>query len=257
MLANLLKNSEWRDLAEYASPALFDVLSPTAALGQLGALAKSLARKGIANETIASLNAALVQVQLPVVVYQGSGGSSHQDAGSTLLSQSQAELVLQLYFCQIFACQQAILDFRGMSFRDGGMSRESGQHMLAWHPSSLSVVWQDKFISAIRTMYSSFYHSDHPSFRSALKVLGLEAAENILIEHFGSNQTDHAFCQRSFVRTFHQVFLAAKQAKQRIHPQFLPFGLSLAALYQTLEETNLRFNVRHLFLDVESGIGLR
>jgi hypothetical protein len=49
------------------------------------------------------------------------------------------------------------------------------------------------------------------------------------------------------VSTFHQVFVLCRDAKQSLHPDFLPLGLYLATLYDHLERLGAAVDVLAAF----------
>jgi hypothetical protein len=252
LISKLLKNSEWKVLAEYASPALFDVISPLAAMNQISALGRSMIDRNKYKEILITLQSTLQRLEIPIVILPIS--DRPQDTSVQLNKDSDKwPRVLDLYFLQILSQKQAVLDFRPQSFRmtnDGATT----QLVMGWNPASVCMVWQDDFIFPLRDMYRGFYHKDSKLFKNALQKLGLSSSEQILHSHFGQNQSSHKFKLQDFLSTFNQVFLAAKKSKSRIHPQFLPFGLSLAALYQSLEATDRSYDIETCFNTLDSRV---
>jgi hypothetical protein len=221
-------------------------------LGQISALGKSIMDREHYKEILSSLQQTLNDLNIPVMLLPISDSPLDQplniDPGSDLWQHA-----LNVYFVQILSEKSAVLDFRPQSF-NSVQSQSNGISMMGWNPSSICIVWEDEFILPLRDMYRGFYYEDTKLFRKSLEKLGLSSAEQILKTHFGKNQSSHRFKLQDFLSTFNQVFLAAKKSKSRIHPQFLPFGLSLAALYQSLEATNRDFDVKSSFIHFEARV---
>jgi hypothetical protein len=196
-------------------------------------LAKSMLDRQGTSVRSKRLNSLLRQANVPVTVYDRD--SSHEEFPDE--PQPLLQHILELYFIQILHLESASLDFRLSTLRRKGTQ-------LFWMPSPVAVKWQPEFIAAIREMYRGFYQEDSPGFVTALKALGIGSSERILIRHFGENQTCHKFSLSDFKDTFHEVFMAAKRERQRIHPQFLPFGLGLVTLYQCLERSQQPYDVK-------------
>lgn len=250
----LLKNTEWQNVSEYLSPAFFDVVNPIQSLRQVAALANSVVDDEGFQKCVKDLQQFIETSRIPVELR---GARSHcvTEVGDEDVQTKDGplygvmDLCLDMYFVQLLRFDRAILDFRPKAF-----TISSPAEYLIWQPACLFVEWQPEFIKSIRGMYVGFYMDDRELFRASLKILGLANCEEIFLDHFSTSQSSLMFNLKEFRATFHRVFVTSKQAKSRIHPQFLPFGLGLATLYQTLEATGRPFDVRGAFFRAKNVV---
>jgi len=171
---------------DYASPALFEVMPLRALLAQgkefvsNGSDARRYAK---VHENIASsLNARGLEVELGPQE-NGAAGLVPLDL-SEPLRRKTGDRILEIYFTQIFAGRDTILDLRADSF-----SAAEGA-ALRWRPKSFYIQWQPDFLRGLRDLYAGFYLEDEPRFEAGLRQLGLQDSGDALMSHLGSG--DHS-----------------------------------------------------------------
>ena len=114
--------------------------------------------------------------------------------------------------------------------------------------SSAMVEWDEVFIDALRDVYVGFYTDDDARFQDGMIRLRMEPATDIFRAHFGEeDQTNVRFESRALIQVLVRAFEACKDAGIEIHPNFLPFGVYLAGLYQSLEVLGARYDVQGAF----------
>jgi hypothetical protein len=115
------------------------------------------------------------------------------------------------------------------------------------------VRWDAAFLAALRDLYAGSYLGDAARFDAAIARLSLEPARDVFLSHFGGgDQREVRFERATFVHTFHDAFLACRDAppgpggapRPPLHGNFLALGLYLATLYEHLERLGLAFDVR-------------
>jgi hypothetical protein len=230
MFGKILMSGELGRLASFATPAFFDVMPRKA----LWARAKSLYaatrdreafRHAVAARS-AQLESAMPHLKL-VAERPAMRGTPASSAGE---ADRRATNVVELYFMQLFSDGVTLLDLR-----DSAFSFEDEPKASFWHPASWLVQWSPEFIGPLRDIYRGFYTRDDELFRRGLGALSLLHSEDLFRAQFGGDQKQVRFRTAEFIRTFHQVFLRCKEAGTTLHPDFLPLGIYLAALYDHLE----------------------
>ena len=245
------KGSSWSHFVDYASPALFEVMPLRALLEQgkefvsNGSDARRYAK---ARETIASsLSARGVDVELGPQ-NDGAEGLSPLSL-SEPLRRKTGNQILEIYFTQIFAGRDTILDLRADSF-----SASEGR-TLRWQPKAFYVQWQPEFLTGLRNLYAGFYLEDDPRFESGLNQLGLQDSSDALFRHLGSaDQRSVRFETSAFHSSFHDTFLACRDRGVALHRNFLALGIYLVCLYGVLESLDLEFDVRCAFERAQGSI---
>lgn len=240
MWKSIVRGTEWKQVADLASPSFFEVLPGKALRRATGALTKNwFDGSGFADacghraETLASSD---VQVRL--------GGA---DAGGELGREARGQRVLELYFHQLFAGGPVLLDLRPERFEACGDA-------LCWSPKSLWYAFDDAFLAAMREVYAGFYADDDARFQAGLDQVGLRCAEDTFLEHFGAgDQRAVSFDVHAFTETFHRTFLSCRDQGATLHRDFVPLGLYLATLYVHLEELGGAFDVRAAYDRVAQG----
>ncbi len=238
------KGSSWSHFMDYASPALFEVMPLRALLAQgrefvsNGSDARRYAK---VRESIASsLSARGVDVELGP---QDDRAEGLAPSGlSESLRRKTGHQILEIYFAQVFAGPDAILDLRADSF-----SASEGSTLL-WRPKAFYVEWQPEFLTGLRDLYAGFYLDDEPRFESGLHQLGLQDSGDALVSHLGSgDQRSVRFETSAFHSSFHDTFLACRDRGVALHRNFLALGIYLVCLYDVLESLDLEFDVRGAF----------
>lgn len=253
MIGKILGSGQIGKLASFVSPAFFDVM-PARALWTRGRtlLADSRNTNKLREviteraETLTNVMPAL-RISLPVHVdAQEPHGSA---GGDRNVARWRAALVAELYFRQLFlepANSPTLLDLRATSFTTDGS-------VLVWTPAPWIADWSPEFIRPLRDIYLGFYRHDDALFRNGLERLGLSHSEDLFREQFGAGQDQVTFHVRAFIDVFQRVFERCKQHKTSLHPDFLPLGIYLAALYDHLQELGIAVNVADAFAIATSG----
>jgi len=240
MLGKLLGGSEFGQWASFVSPAFFDVM-PTKALWQrFKALASGTRDPELLARAIAERQVWLSRSQVPVWLAPSGARRPSPGAAGQNEAHERASAVAALYFHQLLHGELTLLDLRPSAF-----ANEAGG--LVWRPAAWIVRWDESFIAALRQIYSGFYAGDSNEFRAGLAALNLLHAEDEFRRHFGDGRGVVRFEVKHFVSTFHRVFVLCREAKTRLHPDFLPLGLYLASLYDHLERLGAEVDVAAAF----------
>jgi hypothetical protein len=126
--------------------------------------------------------------------------------------------------------------------------------VLVWTPAPWIADWSPEFIRPLRDIYLGFYRHDDALFRYGLEQLGLSHSEDLFREQFGAGQDQVNFHVSAFIDVFQRVFERCKQHKTSLHPDFLPLGIYLAALYDHLQDLNIAINVADAFAKATTGV---
>jgi hypothetical protein len=243
MLTQILKSAEWREFADFVSPALFRVMPVARAWRVVNTLRKNrqndLLRQSATDQRRRSLESARLGIALEGIAPRPPAPAP---LGAHLDPERHAQTIVQLYFHQLFTDDLTLLDLRprGFDTHDGA---------LMWCPAPWLWRWEASFIGSLRDVYRGFYAGDDELFRDGLRRLHLEPAEDIFRRHFGANQAQVRFSSKDFVSTFHDVFLCCRKHGLTLDPSFLPLGLYLATLYEHLESLGVPVDVRRAFAD--------
>ncbi len=240
-----LQGSEWRELADYASPALFDVVSPRALASTASGLLRAQLDAAGARRAQSDRARALQAHGVPVVLSATVDGRLPVSVEDRRL---RGEALLRLYFHQLLVGPVALLDL--------GPSRFAGVAPVAWSPSWVRHAWSASFRTAVHDLYAGFYGDDGARFDAALGALGLTPARTVFLAHFGGDPTAARFSASHFRATFHGAFVACRDAGTQIHPDFLPMGLMLASLYAHLEPLDLPLDVQAAWRDVAAAAAI-
>ncbi len=243
MLATLVKGTDWSQLTEYLSPVFFQVVPPLKMAKKIKSLMGGYLSTAEFSKALAIIEPALQRSALNVSLASKVTAAKVTIPADEESLKRQGNLVLRMYFWQILNLDVALLDFRRRAFN-------FGDEGLIWQPSSLFNYWDKEFISSVRAMYVGFYLGKHETMDAALRKLGLFQAKDILLDHFGSNQQNVRFRLADFQATFHEVFVACKNARSELNPDFLALGGMLACLYEHLEQLDLEFDARTAFQEV-------
>lgn len=232
MLAHILRNTEWKQLTAFVSPAFFDVLPPRKLYRRSRALLSSRDAP-LYRDAVTARQASLRALPLAI-------GIQEAPSQSDGLGEANAERIVTLYFHQLFGDGDTLLDVRDSALRDAGNG-------LTWTPSAWVAKWDPAFLSALRDVYRGFYRDGDATFRAGLSRLGIAACEDLFREHFGSNQEAHQFRTKEFVDTFHKVFVRCRDQGIELHADFLPLGIYLACLHDALDARGQPVDVRSCF----------
>ncbi|MBM4394047.1 MAG: hypothetical protein FJ090_23210 [Deltaproteobacteria bacterium] len=240
--SSLFRGVGWRELTDFVSPAVFDVVQPKSVAAAASALFRAQMDSAGTERAQAERARHLQEHRLPVVV----GGPVDGRVPTVEADRrTRGETLLRLYFHQLLVGPVALLDL--------GPSRFSGVAPVRWAPTAARHTWTPAFRSAVRDLYGGFYGGDDRSFDRTLEVLGLRPARSIFLAHFGGDQTAVRFESAHFRTTFHAAFVACRDARVQIHPDFLPMGLMLASLYAHLEQLEVPLDVRAAWGEVSTS----
>lgn len=240
MIGKILGSGQLGKLASFVSPAFFDVMSGR----QLFSRARKLlsqSRDGALFKRVVSERGAELGREMPHIrLGKPSGDGTANLPTDPSEAAQRGEQIAELYFRQLFTDGPTLLDLRAASFsgRDG---------TLYWSPASWVTEWSPDFIQPLRELYLGFYGHDDERFRAALATLKLSHSEDLFREQFGAEQRHVKFEVQSFIDIFHRVFLRCKDAGTTLHPDFLPLGIYLAALYDHLQELRVPVDVTSAF----------
>lgn len=75
--------------------------------------------------------------------------------------------------------------------------------------------------------------------------MGLGSLAGTFREHFGSAGNEMTrFSLDQFMLNFQKIFIDCKSNKIELHNDFIPFGVMLLSLYETLEKLDAAVNVK-------------
>lgn len=242
MLASLLRGTDWSKVADYLSPVLFQIVPPLALAKQVQILVKSYRDKKQFENLKNTIGRDLTPTPWGITLDGASSGEV--DPGNSSLS--SGDRLLRLYFWQILSQPAAILDMRN----HGWQTASNGSYV--WNPSPLFLAWDPEFVAAVRNMYTGFYQANGELLDQGLEAIGLKPGKAVLLNHFGENQDRIAFDLSHFRSSFHDIFLACKEAKARLHPNVIGLGAVLACLYENLQHLGGTYDVRAAFHDAEA-----
>jgi len=237
MIGKILGSGQLGKLASFVSPAFFDVMPMRALLGRARKLVSQSRDGAKLKQAVTARSAALErvmpQVRLSLHVEPPGAASAHD-------AEWRGNQVVELYFRQLFSDGPTLLDLRASAFSQDG-------DILRWSPAAWLADWSPDFIQPLRGIYRGFYSHDDAQFRQSLAALSLSHSEDLFREQFGAGQDRVKFEVRSFVDVFHRVFERCKQHKTSLHPDFLPLGIYLAALYDHEQELGVPIDVAGAF----------
>jgi hypothetical protein len=236
MIGKILASGQLGKLASFVTPAFFDVMPAKALWSRARKLLAGTRDHEAFRHAVAERSGELAKV-LPEVQLADGKRAAPAPAGD---SELRASRVVELFFHQLFYGRTTLLDLRAASFTADG-------ERLLWHPASWMAEFTPDFIGPLRDIYRGFYTRDDAKFQQGLRALSLQSCEDLFRKHFGGDQAKLAFRTVDFVDTFHQVFQRCKQQGTSLHPDFLPLGIYLAALYDHLEDLAVAVDVSAAF----------
>jgi len=222
-LFKTLRGTDWEMLTGFISPAFFDVVPTLGMAKVLAILVKDYTRTDEFQKILVSNKKLMPKDQKKM---------DHLP---------QVQIVLEIYFAQLFKRECAVLDLRSSAF-------DFKKSTYSWNPKPLYYSWDEKFLQAIRDMYAGFYANRDDLLLSGLRSLDLEHAQHIFIQHFGANdQKSVTFKLDHFTKSFQAIFESCKKHKTKLHPDFFALGAYLLCLYEHLERYDMPFDVRGAF----------
>lgn len=251
MLHRLLKQSDWSFLLDFVSPAFFKIIPPLELVGQATALAKRTKSASLYNSLVANfcLSERVTVLSSGMKLEEGQRPSAHLNDLSPRERSELAALIVDLYFAQLYAGRNMLLDLRLSRFH-------CSQGAWSWSPAPLIGEFDPEFLNAMCRLYEGFYFENREMMTHALGDLGLEWAFDTFIHHFGEgDQTCVEFKISHFVQTFHDIFMSAKEKKKSLKGDFVQLGVALGLMYETLEKLGKPVDVRASFQRIHSRFG--
>ena len=240
MIGKIFGSGQLGKLATFVSPALFDVVPARQLWGRARTLLAQ-SRDGVLIRRATADRAALLAKSMPQIRLamhlEQAASETPSDAASDSWRGAQ---IAELYFRQLFSDGPTLLDLRATAF-------SNREQTLLWSPASWVTEWSRDFIEPLREIYSGFYARDDTRFRRGLAALSLTHSEDLFREQFGGNQEQVLFQVQSFIDVFHRVFVRCKRAGTKLHPDFIPLGIYLAALYDHEQELRVKVDVARAF----------
>ncbi len=235
-------------LADYISPAAFDVVDWKAAIKKSARISKELLIGGRIDELRRDLGAN----GLPRGVLFANGDSNINDSANDW--PVPGERLLELYFRQILGHNRAFLDLRADRFET---DRATG--VMFWRPNGLWVSFHSDFLQGMRLVYSGFYGNDGALVQLGLRQLGLTGDHldndgqarllGLLEEHFGAGRNGlMQFKISHFMESFDSLFLFLRDKRIKLSEDFLFLGVMLLTLYLHLESLGEAYDVRAAFM---------
>lgn len=242
MIGKILGSGQLGKLAGFVSPAFFEVM-PARALLRRGRTLLADSRdhtklQHVVRERAQLFAAMMPDLQLRLPPARTSGPTSAANVGDA--ARWRGARVAELYFRQLFMAGPILLDLRAAAFRTDGET-------LVWSPAAWMAELSPDFIDPLRDIYLGFYGRDDARFRHGLAQLDLAHSEDLFREQFGAGQDQVRFNVRAFIDVFHRVFERCKEHKTTLHPDFLPLGIYLAALYDHEQELGVAVDVGAAF----------
>lgn len=236
-----LRGTSWSHLLDYASPALFDVIPARALLAQSRELFSNRSDSKRFSQVRERVGAVLQERGIDVQVLHGPrpGGEAPLTEHPEQIRSDIGQRILEIFFTQIFAGQEALLDLRAENF----VAAEGGA--LHWRPGALYIHWQPEFLEGLRELYRGFYLDDDTRFDAGLQQLNMAGSGDALRNLLGRDDPRNTrFDIDSFHENFHELFVSYRDRGVPLHRNFLPLGVSLMCLYSTLDSLGVSLDVR-------------
>ena len=240
MLRIALRGSSWSRFFAYASPALFDVIPARDLISQSRELFSNRRDAESFNQVRDKIGGLLQRSELDVELTDGPRAPGETGLADLPESNRQqaGQRILEIYFMQVFAGPEALLDLRGEKFT------RSEQGGLRWRPGALYVHWEPEFLQGVRSLYTGFYLGDEAQFEVALRLLQIEGSGGLLRNLLGQDDPRRArFSTKTFHTNFHELFVSFRDRGLAIHRNFLPLGVCLMSLYDSLDALGVELDV--------------
>lgn len=226
-----MQRTQWGTLLKLVSPSFFDVLPTSALRTEAGILMRSARDR--------EAQAKMIDARAPLLNRLG-WKSADAAKGQAEPDEAFGQDLLTLYFTQLFAYEDAVLDLRAQAF-------DRGENGVRWAPRLLHVDWEAAFIVQIRDLYRGFYEDDEALYEGALEALGMPGTGDLFRAHFGEQQHAVAFDLPKFQHTFHLIFERCKTDGLKLHHHFVSFGVYLGTLYENLDRSGHTYDVQRVY----------
>jgi hypothetical protein len=227
LFASAVRGTEWSQFLDYITPSFFDVMGVRDLLSQGRELAANLADR----EAFADLEREQARRLAGRGAVLDLAPSAEPGEEPVADDRALGQRILEVYFGQLFAADETILDVRGTTW-----AWPAGAEAPSWRPRALWIRWEPAFLEAARDMYQGFYRDDDAAFTRGVRALQLESAADVLRAHFGEDdQRAVVFETKVFHSSFHEVFVRCRDEGASLHRNFLALGIYLACLYDALD----------------------
>jgi len=235
--------SDWSMALDFLSPTFFEVVPTLGMTRMLGGLSRNYLNRSLIEETKKVWMKALPMIDGTLSWNEDSTIRPFAaDAG--LDREALGQILLKLYFTSLLIPSGCFLDLRSDRFLVKSPN-------ILWQPKPWIHIWSKEFREAMLAIYTGFYGDQPTVFRGGLQVLQLEHAESLFLKIFGEARSQAIpFRLAQFQSSFHQIFLSCRKHKTQLHPEFLPLGLLLFALYEHAEKLSIPLNPGQAFKDV-------
>ncbi len=246
MISFLLKNlkgTDWELLTAFVSPVFFDVVPTIGMAKTFATIVKDSVNTNEFSRVRETAKGTLSKIhpKQTLTIEERFTGKVEPRPTTLLERQEFGELVLKIYFGQIFSPHKSILDLRSSAF--------NGQQQ--WAPKPVYFQWSDDFKSGLQDLYVGFYTINEPRLTAGLKKLNLSHARSVIERHFGEGEQDCVrFSMEHFKKSLHAVFVSCKENKAKLHPDFFALGAYLLCLYENLESLDCPLDVRRAFTEI-------
>jgi hypothetical protein len=251
LVRRLIKGTDFKRFLDFVTPAFFDVMPARGLFGTATELVRKYRDQAELAEARERRRRTLESSGHPVVLAADRPKSRRDlDQHDEEARRAIGQAALEVYFHQLLEAEgPTLLNLSAERFTHDG-------ERAVWIPGPGTYTWPATFRAALADVYRAFYLEGGKSLEQALEPLDLAPAADIFREHFGAgDQRAVRFEVETFVHAFHQVFLCCKREGIRLDPAFLPLGIYLATLYETLEATGLRLDARGAFERAHEGAG--
>lgn len=246
MLVKLIQATGLKRFLAFVTPAFFDVVPAGKMLGQARRLIADYRNEDEFETAVRIREKALDEAGLGVSLTSAPLGAPLEDLPEAD-RKAAGEAVLRLFFHQLFTDEPTLLDLSAQRFGSAGASADE-QGGVCWRAGPGHVRWDPRFQASVRKLYIGFYGDDDAVMADGLRALNLESASDLFREHFGlGDQTRVLFSVDHFVSTFHKVFVHCKDHGIQLDAGFLPLGIYLASMYETLDRLDVALDVRSAF----------
>lgn len=236
----------FRSLLDYISPAAFDVIDWKSALKSSGRISKEL----LFESSVPRL-CTQIAPHLPhgLCVEHGPSARGEQVISDSFPQDWQAQLILKIYFLQLWLEQEVFLDLRSDRFQN---SQTGAIH---WRPNGLWTRFSNTFVRGMKLTYCGFYDGKSDDLENGLSLLQLTPSHlsdsnrdellALLKNHFGTGKDGPmSFKLSDFMSSFDQLFCFLKVNRVTVPADFLFLGVQLVTLYLHLEELGVSTDVR-------------
>ena len=237
-------------LLDYISPSAFDVIDWAAALKKSLSISRELVFESSVQKYCEEFKAFLpngIEFDL-----SKNPNLQKEDTENKIDAQRFGEILLEIYFLQIYQSDVVFLDLRAERFKNISESR------VIWRPNGLWYRFSNTFLDGIRGLYEGFYASNESKLHESLYQLGLYSNDmnpeaksellGLLENHFGQGKNSPVeFKVANFMKSFDCLFLFLKKEKLKLHEDFLFLGIYILTLYMHLESLNCTLNISEAY----------